>query len=265
MSAQRHILIASDNDSLANALRDEMSEAGHAVTRVATAAEVAALVGKPVAGIDLLLLGAHLADGDAAGLIARLRRRGAVLPILVICASAREDDIVAALDAGADDCLVQPLRPREVMARLRVQLRSAANRREAELQIGRATYHPGTRTLTHPDLPRPTRLTEKEAALLQRLYRAEGRPVPRHTLLREVWGYSPEAASHTVETHIYRLRRKLEPIDTIPSLLVNESGGYRLRLTTDAPERPHLVAEQPGWVPLRRAAPVRQVRPRDAA
>jgi DNA-binding response OmpR family regulator len=96
------------------------------------------------------------------------------------------------------------------------------------LIIGPYHFRPGARTLTEPTSNQRVRLTEKEAGVLKHLYRAGATPVSRQTLLREVWGYSTGASTHTVETHIYRLRRKIEPDIANARILVNEDGGYRL-------------------------------------
>jgi DNA-binding response OmpR family regulator len=251
MNTQRHILIV-DNDPVSSAaLAADVTAAGYAVSHTASGGDAMATVLNRGARVDLLLIDTDLADGDGREIVARLRRRGASLPIIVLAATCSEDDVVWALDAGADDYLPRPARMRELVARLRAQFRAAATRQDADVRIGPAVFRPASRTLIHPDVPRPVRLTEKEAALLARLCQGGGRPVSRQTLLREVWGYSPDVASHTVETHIYRLRRKIEPTPQSPALLVNESGGYRLRL--DVGGGGHAWAAETaaaGWSPV---------------
>ena len=132
------------------------------------------------------------------------------------------------LDAGANDYIVKPFRLAELIARLRAQMRVFETSEDAVLVIGPYHFRPGSRSLTEPTTNRRVRLTEKEAAVLKHLYRAGSTPVPRQTLLREVWGYANGASTHTVETHIYRLRRKIEPDEGVARILVNEDGGYRL-------------------------------------
>jgi DNA-binding response OmpR family regulator len=77
---------------------------------------------------------------------------------------------------------------------------------------------------------RKIRLTEKEASILKYLYRAGGKPVTRDVLLDEVWGYNSGVTTHTLETHVYRLRQKIEPNPSQATILLTESGGYRLAL-----------------------------------
>jgi DNA-binding response OmpR family regulator len=251
MTAPRHILIV-DGDATSRAeLAREMARLGYTVGHAASA-EAAALALARHRHADLVLIETDLPDGDGRELVARLRRRGVMLPMLLLSATASEDAVVAGLDAGADDYLVRPLRPRELVARIRAQLRVAVGLEETDLRVGLLTYRPSTRTAFQPFLPQPVRLTEKEAALLARLCHAEGRPVSRETLLREVWGYSPNVSSHTVETHVYRLRRKIEGGSGTPPVVLNDEGGYRLA-TIDSPaaEAPRRSAVAEVW-----AAPV---------
>jgi len=236
MHTQRTILIVDGNASARTALASELAASGFAVIQATCAAEVAGRTLGREGPPDLLIIDCALPDSHGRDVVAGLRRAGSAVPVILLAAEADEDDIVSGLDAGADDFLVRPTRERELAARVRALLRSAA-RDAGEIRVGPALFDPATRRLSHPAAGRPLRLTEKEAALLMRLCRADGEPVTRQTLLREVWGYSPAASSHTVETHIYRLRRKIEPTPDSPALLVSESGGYRLCLDGGAPLR----------------------------
>ncbi len=249
MNTQRHVLI-SDIDPAASAdLAETIAAAGFLVTCVTSAAETMALAFSRTVRVDLLLLDTDLPDADGREVVSRLRRRGIGVPMLLMSNSSAEDDVVWGLEAGADDYLVRPLRPRELIARLNAQFRAAITRDEADVRIGPALFRPSSRTLLHPDVARPLRLTEKEASLLRRLCESDGRPVSRQTLLREVWGYSPDVSSHTVETHIYRLRRKLEPLAQSPALLVNEGGGYRLLMDAPLSAGVRTADNAQGWRP----------------
>ncbi len=256
MSTQRHILIVGNDPGERAALANDIAAAGYAVTQGESGSDAMAMTLGRGTRVDLLLVDTDLPDADGREIVSRLRRRGAGLPIILMSASTTEDDVVGGLDAGADDYVARPVRPRELIARLRAQLRASANRPDTDIRIGPALFRPESRTLAHPDAPRAVRLTEKEAALLIRLCHADGRTVSRRTLLRDVWGYSPEVSSHTVETHIYRLRRKIEPTPQSPALLVNETGGYRLCMD-GVPGGQTWAAETvaPGWsAVLRRPA-----------
>jgi DNA-binding response OmpR family regulator len=228
MSTPRHILIVDGDQGSRGELVREVSRLGYTVTQVGSAADATSVALFLTRRVDLLLVDTDLPDADGRELVSRLRRRGLPVPVIVLSNAGGEDDVVWGLDAGADDYIVRPLRPRELAARIRAQFRVAVSPDDSDVQIGPVTYRPGSRMVYRPGMARSTRLTEKEAALLLRLCSAEGRPVSRQTLLREVWGYSPAVSSHTVETHIYRLRRKIEADNGAPALLLNEDGGYRL-------------------------------------
>jgi DNA-binding response OmpR family regulator len=176
---------------------------------------------------DAVLLIAGHADERPAKLCARLTHVVQGAPIIILSHQASECDVVDGLEAGASDFVVAPYRPIELQARLRAQIRAHANSANVVLAIGPYRFHPAGRVLQ--DSHRGTiRLTQKETEVLKYLYRAGGRPVARQTLLREVWGYKHGADSYTVESHIYRLRRKIEADPTRPRFLLNEDGGYAL-------------------------------------
>lgn len=179
--------------------------------------------------IDALLLDGRLDGQDGAVLCAALRRRGVAVPILVIgCGT--EAAVVRSLDAGANDSIARPFRPAELAARVRAHLRLHEVSEAVVLSVGPYQFHPALRLLQEAESGRRIHLTEKETAVLKFLCRAGGEAVPRRALLHQVWGYSATVASHTVETHMYRLRRKIEPDPDKHRLLVNDTGGYRLIL-----------------------------------
>jgi DNA-binding response OmpR family regulator len=94
--------------------------------------------------------------------------------------------------------------------------------------VGPYLFRPAAKFLLEPARNRKIRLTDKESNILKFLYRVAGRPVPRQVLLNEVWGYSSAVTTHTLETHVYRLRRKIEPDPARTRLLHTAAGGYRL-------------------------------------
>ena len=184
------------------------------------------------------ILDVDLPDGDGRELCADLRRRGLALPILMLSRLGQEADVVRGLEAGADDYVVKPFRPGELAARVRAQLRHRDGGERAELRVGDQTFRPADRTVTGPGQPRPVRLTEREAALLKYLHRADGRAVGREELFHHVWGRDADPRSRTLETHVHRLRRKVEPHADSPRLLLRSGGGYRLvRAGVAAPGR----------------------------
>jgi DNA-binding response OmpR family regulator len=185
---------------------------------------------------DAIFLEVRLPDGDGRDLCREWRAQNIHVPVLMLGTSARETDAVWALDAGASDYLVKPYRPAELLARLRAQLRSFDASEHAEVRIGNVLFRPGARVLVPAVGTRPVRLTDKEAGLLKHLHRAAGRPVAREVLLRDVWGYREDSETHTVETHIYRLRRKIEG-PGCGFVISGSAGSYCLRTQSAARQR----------------------------
>ncbi len=229
MAHNRQILLAEDDDLLRPALASQLADTFDCtVTQASTNAQAASMLAR-LRHFDAVILDVNMPDGDGRDLCARLRRGGLAAPIIMLSGAGREADIVRGLEAGANDYVVKPFRVSELVARLRAQIRASEASDFAELVIGPFLFRPSSKTMQQAGGP-PVRLTEKEAALLKFLYRADGALVARQTLLREIWGYSAQASTHTVETHIYRLRRKIEPDAASPRLLVSASHGYRLSL-----------------------------------
>jgi DNA-binding response OmpR family regulator len=229
MAGERPILIVDDDQSLRAILAEQLAFEGEFVaSEAATAGEAEAILAGGDARFDALILDVGLPDGDGRDLCARLRRGGVKVPIIMLTASDEEADVVRGLDAGANDYIAKPFRLAELLARLRAQLRTFENSEDAVFSIGPYVFRPAAKLLQDPARNRKIRLTEKEAAILKFLYRAGARPVPRQVLLNEVWGYNAAVTTHTLETHIYRLRQKIEPDPSQSRLLITEGGGYRL-------------------------------------
>ncbi len=236
MAGPRPVLIVDDDVALRATLAEQLAlENEFAPTGAATLGEAADLLsaGGPessVAGarFDAVILDIGLPDGDGRDLCAKLRRDGVRIPIIMLTGADTEQDVVRGLDAGANDYIAKPFRLNELLARLRAQLRVFDNSEDAVFTIGPYLFRPSAKQLLEPDRNRRIRLTEKEGAILKYLYRAGGRPVPRQILLNEVWGYNSAVTTHTLETHIYRLRQKIEPDPANARLLLTEGGGYRL-------------------------------------
>lgn len=176
---------------------------------------------------DAVLLDASLPDISGRDLCRRLRAAGIAVPIILLAAPSGGDDAPPALDAGADDYVTRPFRLNALLARLRAHLRESEVLDDAVLTIGPYAFRPSAKLLSHVSGRKHVRLTEKEAAILKFLYRA-GRAIGRETLLGEVWGYNAGVATHTLETHVYRLRRKIEPEAEKPTYIHSVPGiGYR--------------------------------------
>ena len=138
-----------------------------------------------------------------------------------------DSDTILGLESGANDYVAKPFRFAVLLARIRAQLRQHEASEDAVFSVGPYSFRPGSKMLTGANA-RKVRLTEKETAILRFLYRAGQLPVSRETLLQEVWGYNSGVTTHTLETHIYRLRQKIEKDAANPEILVTEAGGYKL-------------------------------------
>jgi DNA-binding response OmpR family regulator len=238
MAAQRPILIVEDDQALCEILTEHLTDDhGFTVTTAATLEEADRAINTSDARFDAIILDIGLPDGDGRDYCVRLRRQGHKMPVIMLTGSDAEADVVRGLDSGANDYIAKPFRANELLARLRTQLRLFDGSEEAVFSVGPYTFRPAKKMLQDPAKNRRIRLTDKESAILKFLYRSDARPVGREILLHEVWGYNPAVTTHTLETHIYRLRQKLESNPANPALLVTEQGGYRLNLhlvTADA-------------------------------
>ncbi|HQT66609.1 MAG: DNA-binding response regulator [Rhodospirillales bacterium 20-60-12] len=232
MTTQHPILVVDDDVALRTILVEQLTLDGEfTATEASSLAEADALIAQPDFRFDALILDVGLPDGDGRSFCAKLRKAGIKVPIIMLTGSADEADIVQGLESGANDYIAKPFRLNELLARLRAQMRSFENSEDAVFNIGPYHFRPSAKTLLEPTRNKRIRLTDKEAAILKFLYRAAGKPVARQILLNEVWGYNAAVTTHTLETHVYRLRQKIEPDPANAKLLVTEGGGYRLDAT----------------------------------
>jgi DNA-binding response OmpR family regulator len=155
---------------------------------------------------DAVLLDVGLPDMDGRELCKLMRRQGVRAPVIMLTAADRDADIILGLESGANDYITKPLRIDVLLARLRSHLRQHERSEDAVMTIGPYEFHPAARILMQEGSKKKIRLTDKEASILKYLFRAGDRPVARQVLLNEVWGYNAGVTTHTLETHIYRLR-----------------------------------------------------------
>ena len=226
MSQLKKILLVDDDADLREALGEQLimtedfdvfeaENGADAITRVKD-------------GIfDLVVLDVGLPDTDGRELCRRMRKQNVKCPIVMLTAHDTDADTILGLDSGANDYVSKPFRFPVLLARIRAQLRQHEQSEDAVFQLGPYTFKPAVKMLVTED-DRKIRLTEKETNILKFLYRASEGVVARDVLLHEVWGYNAGVTTHTLETHIYRLRQKIEPDPSNARLLVTESGGYRL-------------------------------------
>ncbi|GAB4287979.1 MAG: response regulator transcription factor [Roseovarius sp.] len=226
MAQLKKILLVDDDADLREALGEQlvMTE-DFDVFEAETGAQAMARVRDMI--FDLVILDVGLPDTDGRELCRLMRKQGVKAPILMLTGHDGDADTILGLDAGANDYVTKPFKFPVLLARIRAQLRQHEQSEDAVFQLGPYTFKPAMKMLITED-DRKIRLTEKETNILKFLYRAPDGVVARDTLLHEVWGYNAGVTTHTLETHIYRLRQKIEPDPSNARLLVTESGGYRL-------------------------------------
>ncbi|HVE21526.1 MAG TPA: response regulator transcription factor [Acidocella sp.] len=236
MASQHPILVVDDDAALRAALIEQLVQDGEFLpSEAASLAEAESKLTGANARFDAILLDVGLPDGDGCDFCRRLRSQGLRTPIIMLTGSAEETDVVRGLDSGANDYIAKPFRLNELLARLRAQLRSFESSEDAVFTIGPYTFRPAVKQLLEPTRNKRIRLTDKETAILKFLYRAAGKAVSRQVLLNEVWGYNAAVTTHTLETHVYRLRQKIEPDPAVSRLLLTEGGGYRLNVEAERP------------------------------
>ncbi len=238
MANARKILIVDDDTELREALVEQLAlheEFEAVAVDSGTKGVQAAKAGQ----VDLVIMDVGLPDVDGREAVRILRKGGFKAPIIMLTGHDTDSDTILGLEAGANDYVAKPFRFAVLLARIRAQLRQHEASEDAVFTIGPYTFRPSSKLLVNPK-GNKVRLTEKETAILRYLYRAgqrpvsreillQGqRPVSREILLQEVWGYNSGVTTHTLETHIYRLRQKVEKDASSPSILVTEGGGYKL-------------------------------------
>jgi DNA-binding response OmpR family regulator len=231
MTTAQRILIADGEPALRRALREQLSlfEPAATVEEAGTGAEALALARRQ--SYDVIVLDIALPDQDGREVCRILRQTSMRAPIIMMAGADSDDDTITGLSDGANDYVVKPFRMATLLGRVHAYLTQdpADN---AVLPLGPYEFQPAAKMLTlaqgERGGARKVRLTEKETAILKYLYRTGKKCVSRETLLGEVWGYNAGVTTHTLETHVYRLRQKIETDPQNARLLITEPGGYRL-------------------------------------
>src|SRR5712692_10177307 len=226
MANARRILIVDDDAELSTALVEQL--ALHEEFEALAADNAAKGMQAAKNGhVDLVIMDVGLPDIDGREAVRILRKNGFKAPVIMLTGHDTDSDTILGLESGANDYVTKPFRFAVLLARIRAQLRQHEASEDAVFTIGPYTFRPGSKLLVSPK-GNKVRLTEKETAILRYLYRAGRRPISREILLQEVWGYNSGVTTHTLETHIYRLRQKVERDAASPAILVTEAGGYKL-------------------------------------
>ncbi|HWK94534.1 MAG TPA: response regulator transcription factor [Pseudolabrys sp.] len=226
MASKRTVLIVDDDAELREALVEQLALHDEFDTVTAENGTKGVQTAK-TDQVDLVLMDVGLPDIDGREAVRILRKGGFKSPIIMLTGHDTDSDTILGLESGANDYVVKPFRFAVLLARIRAQLRQHEASEDAVFTIGPYSFRPSSKLLLSPK-GNKVRLTEKETAILRYLYRAGQKPVSRETLLQEVWGYNSGVTTHTLETHIYRLRQKVEKDAATPAILVTEAGGYKL-------------------------------------
>lgn len=227
----KRVLVVEDDKDIAQLVRLHLEDEGCVVEWAGRGADAERALAS--GSFDLVVLDRMLPDSDGIEICKRLRRRNAYVPVLVLTARSTELDRVLGLELGADDYLTKPFSLPEFLARVKAILRRAEAMRRAAagpelgpLHVGELFVDPGRRLVTISG--REVTLTAKEFDLLLVFARHPGRVFTRAQLLEHVWGYGESGYEHTVNSHINRLRSKIEPKPSEPRYLLTVWGvGYR--------------------------------------
>ncbi len=223
MTLAKRILLVDGATPLRQSLSDQLRQSGDFEIEAAeTGADALARVA--VAGYDAIVIEAALTDMSGRELVRRLRDEGERCPLVLLTAAGAG----AALESTGFDVLAKPFRIGVLLTLLRSRLSQVGRDLDAVFAIGPYSFRPAAKLMLDPAADRTVRLTEKETAILQFLYRAGQSVTGREALLGAIWGYQAGIDTHTLETHVYRLRRKIETDPANARILITEPGGYRL-------------------------------------
>ena len=231
------ILLVDDDDYLRSVLSSQLRKKGiMAFAEASRASDAFDQIDtfKP----DLVLLDMELPDGNGLDICQRLRAHGFQKPIILLTGQMDEEDIVKGLDKGASDYIAKPMRFSVLFSQICAQLRQFKASDAERFVTQKFEFQPHKKTLICLDTDRIIFLTEKETMTLKKLFQIWPETISKECLLSEVWGYQNMLATHTLETHIYRLRKKIARL-TEARLVETTQGGYRLVKGKDSlePER----------------------------
>ncbi len=227
MTPGKSVLLVDDDETLRQTLSEQLGLHEEFLVHESTSG-ADALEQIKANVFDLILLDVGLPDLDGREVCKLMRRAGVKTPIIMLTGADSDSDTILGLESGANDYVTKPFRLGVLVARMRSQLRQHEQSEDAVFVIGPYSFRPANKMLIGNESEKKVRLTEKETAILKYLYRAGSKVVGRDVLLTEVWGYNAGVTTHTLETHIYRLRQKIEANPSEAVILVTEPGGYRL-------------------------------------
>jgi len=223
------ILLIEDEPEMAQLIASLIKKEGFAIDlgrSLAEAKEAARSV-----SYDLILLDRRLPDGDGLSLLPDIRTIRPGIRIMVLTALDTLDDTVSGLDAGADDYIAKPFRGPELIARIRACLRRPGCNVQPPLAVGNVSLDLSTHQVTISG--RPVAFHRRELTLLEAIMRRANRVTTRETLIKEIYGLETEVQQHTLDTLVWRLRRRLETLDARVAIHLARGIGYMLTETAD--------------------------------
>ena len=228
MVKRKTILFVSEALLLKDLLLDQLQKQGeYLLEESLSVTEAISLIVKE--HFDCILIDSSLADVSLSNLCKNIRLEGVRSPIILVAEELGEDVAIAALDAGANDYVLKPFKINVLVAKIRSNIRQFEQSEFAILRFGRFSFKPGDKILLNNSSKEEVRLTDKETAIIKLLYLSGGEVVTRATLLEEVWGYNTTLTTHTLETHIYRIRQKVGNTSSGQDFIATESEGYRMQ------------------------------------
>ena len=242
MARCQSILVVEDETAAREHLRFMLEDAGFDVVGAADAREARGFISDPANGFDMVLLDVGLPDGNGRDVCTWIRREGFTMPVVMLTGHGEQKDVLSGLDSGASDYVPKPYRTGELVARIRAHLRAYDMSEDAPFHAGFWEVRPTRRVMVDRRDGRVVRITDREMRMLRLISKGFPSATSRADLLENVWGYSASMHTHTVETHVYRLRQKIEPVPSRPSVLITEGQGYRLAPHPPAPRPGELVA-----------------------
>jgi DNA-binding response OmpR family regulator len=226
----RTVLLVEDDPFGVQSLLPSLEDHGMRIFMAYSVSGAMAILALDEKRFDAIILDVRLPDGDGLRVCGWLRERRISMPVILVTNSNADAEILyEGLEAGACDCVRKPCSGNVLAARVRAALASFERRQNTFSDVGRWEFRPAERSLYDRQAGRKVILTVRECSLLSILDRNKGQTVRRQDLLEEVWGYRHDIRTHTVESHVYRLRRKMEEDPSRADLLVSCEGGYRLQ------------------------------------
>jgi DNA-binding response OmpR family regulator len=227
MAPRARILLVDDDTPMRETLAEQLSlHEEFEVAEAETGTEAIERIGRE--NFHMVLLDVGLPDIDGREVCRLIRRKNIQIPVIMLTGRDGDADVILGLDAGANDYVIKPFDLGILIARIRTHLRQHEQSEDARLQIGPYTFRPTAHTLRHNTTRKEIPLSNKESAILKFLYGAGDEVVACETLYSEIWEHNAALTTHTLQTHIYRLRQKIEDNPAKPGIIVSELGGYRI-------------------------------------